>query len=157
MNEIWKDIEGFEGLYKISNYGKVKAIRSNRICFGSYDKDGYRQLALSKNGVKKWFKVHRLVAGAFIANTDKFSDVNHKDEVKTNNHIENLEWCARAYNNQYGSRGKPVIQVKNDNIVEKYRSITKAAKTTGNDISNIIACCQGRQKTCGGYVWRYAN
>lgn len=106
MQEIWKDIIGFEGVYEISSYGRVRSVKSGRIlstskCGGCR---GYLSVCLSKNGKRYGKLVHRLVAEAFIPVVEGLSEVNHKDEDKTNNRVENLEWCDHKYNMNYGSR-----------------------------------------------------
>ena len=113
MKEIWKDIEGYEGSYQISNYGRVKALPrqipgayNNRefIKKITHDNYGYPIVGLSKNGRSKTFTVHRLVAKAFLPNPHGLKEVNHKDENKENNCSENLEWCTTQYNLTYGHR-----------------------------------------------------
>lgn len=106
--EIWKDIEGFEGLYQVSSFGRVKSLRywgSDRaqILKLTDDKNGYKILGIWKNRKRYSKKVHRLVAEAFIPNPHNFPQVNHKDENPANNHVENLEWCTCKYNINYGS------------------------------------------------------
>ena len=103
MIEDWKDIPGYEGLYAVSNNGRVMNVRSGRILRWLNCKC-YMTVGLSKGGKVKTIYVHRLVAQAFIENPDNLSEVNHKDENKTNNSVDNLEWCDRKYNNNYGSR-----------------------------------------------------
>lgn len=102
--EIWKPVVGYEGLYEVSSYGRVRSLRRGRILTGTINRDGYVRCHIKVNGVLKSHFVHRLVAEAFIPNPDNLSCVNHKDEVKINNSVENLEWCDRKYNNNYGSR-----------------------------------------------------
>ena len=105
-NEIWKDIDGYKGLYQVSNLGRVKSLHHNKekILKGSYTKEGYHLISLSKEGTQKRYLVHRLVATAFIPNLYKLECVNHKDENPRNNNVDNLEWCTKAYNNCYGTR-----------------------------------------------------
>lgn len=107
--EIFVDIKGYEGLYQISNFGNVKSLgnekkRKEKIIKQGQSKKGYLFVNLYKNGKGKIYQVHRLVAIAFIENPNNFLQVNHKDEDKTNNVVENLEWCDAKYNNNYGSR-----------------------------------------------------
>lgn len=117
MTEIWKAIKGYEGLYEVSNLGNVRSlnrtvrrrqgyiIKKGRILIPFYEeKKGYYQVALAKDGKVKKHRVHRLVAVAFLENPFNYTDVNHKDEVKTNNNVDNLEWCTRKYNNNYGTK-----------------------------------------------------
>ena len=118
MEEIWKDIEGYEGLYQVSNYGNIKSLSKvvknaygvhrteDKILKPQTKKDGYLQIQLSKNGKQKHYKVHRLVALTYIANPNNYPCVNHKDENKSNNHVSNLEWCTYEYNTNYGTRNK---------------------------------------------------
>ena len=107
MQEVWKDIEGYNGKYQVSNYGRVRSTRfygrpKIRILNPSTSSDGYKRLTLFADGsVQKQVSVHRLVAEAFIPNPDNLEMVNHKDEVKTNNCVDNLEWCTRSYNQIY--------------------------------------------------------
>ena len=96
--EIWKDVKGFEGLYQVSNYGRVYSKITNKIMKPKIEKDGYYRLGLRKNGVRKFFRIHRLVALAFIPQEEYKPVVNHKDGNKLNNNVENLEWCTVSYN-----------------------------------------------------------
>lgn len=117
MEEQWKDIKGYEGLYEVSNLGNVRSldrtvkrgqgytIKEGRVLTPFYEeKKGYYQVVLAKDGKAKTYRVHRLVAVAFLENPNNYTDVNHKDEVKTNNNVDNLEWCTRKYNNNYGTK-----------------------------------------------------
>ncbi len=104
MEEIWKDIEGFEGEYMISNLGRVKSLKSNIILRQFEYRGGYLEVHLRKPKIKVHKKVHRLVAEAFLANPNHYKEVNHKDENKQNNMVNNLEWCSRSYNNTYNNR-----------------------------------------------------
>ena len=119
MQEIWKDISGFEGVYEISSYGRVRSVKSGRIlstskCGGCR---GYISVCLSKNGKRYGKLVHRLVAEAFIENTDNLPEVNHKDEDKSNNRVDNLEFCDHKYNMNYGTRN---IRSKDTHIKNGY-------------------------------------
>ena len=104
--EEWRDIKGYEGLYKVSNYGRVKSVErtikgrhfQGKILKGGKFSNGYLFVCLRKNGENKNHLTHRLVASAFLENHMSFTDVNHKDGNKTNNHVDNLEWCSRSYN-----------------------------------------------------------
>ena len=107
MKEEWKDVEGYENEYQVSNLGRVKSLKSNIIMKQNLNKKYNRySIMLWKNGKSKRFWVARLVAKAFVfnPNPDIFTQVNHKDENKTNNNSDNLEWCTVAYNNTYGTR-----------------------------------------------------
>ena len=104
MKEEWKPIEGYENLYWVSSYGNVKSKSKDKKL--SINLDGYYVTTLSKNGETKTFTVHRLVSKAFIPNPNKLPQVNHKDENKLNNCVDNLEWCNSNYNHNYGTRNK---------------------------------------------------
>lgn len=117
MTEIWKDIVGYEGLYQVSNLGNVKRLKGYKgrgkgyiveehLIQPSINSRGYQNVVLCKNGKTKTFTMHRLVAIAFLDNPDNLPQVNHKDENKTNNCVDNLEWCDSVYNNNYGTRNK---------------------------------------------------
>lgn len=124
--ELWKDIEGYEGLYQVSNYGKVKSLaRPRRIgmiwCIKKevlmqqrINPSGYKTVVLHKDGKKKTKLVHRLVAFAFIPNENFFPVINHKDEIKTNNYYKNLEWCTQSYNNMYGTKREKTQKTKRE-------------------------------------------
>jgi hypothetical protein len=113
MEEIWKDIKGYEGYYQVSNLGRVKSVArviqrkskpytvKEKILKARPDKDGYKYLVLCVNCKTKTTSIHRLVAQAFIPNPDNLPCINHKDENPANNNVENLEWCTYSYNNTY--------------------------------------------------------
>lgn len=116
MIEIWKPIANFEN-YEISNYGRVKSLNYNhanqeRILVPEVTKKGYLRICLSKNNIKYKFRIHRLVAEAFIPNPDNLPQVNHKDEDKINNCVYNLEWCDNKYNNNYGTKIERAIKTR---------------------------------------------
>ena len=167
MEEIFKSIEGYEELYQVSSYGRVKSLTRNKmlnteICCG------YQRVTLTKGKAKKHFLVHRLVAQAFIENPNNLPEVNHIDEDKMNNHVTNLEWCTRLYNANYGTaiercalkrinninRSKQVMCVETGVV---YPSLSEAARQTGNRKSAIWCCCKGKHKTCGGLKWKYVS
>lgn len=100
MEEIWKDIEGYEGIYQVSNIGRVKCVQNHK-CLNQYTSKGYKLVSLRKEGVFKSVSVHRLVAKAFCNGYFEGAVVNHKDENPLNNNAENLEWCTRSYNATY--------------------------------------------------------
>lgn len=102
--EIWKDVVGYEGLYKVSNYSRVWSVKRNIFLKPHDDVDGYCVVGLSKNGNQKNKKIHRLTMIAFVKNPNNYSQINHIDENKHNNYIGNLEWCDAKYNNNYGKR-----------------------------------------------------
>lgn len=116
MEEIWKEIEGYEGLYEVSNFGRVKSLKrdkNGKLMSLQKDKDGYPVVGLYFKGNLKLHKVHRLVAQTFLSNPDNLPQVNHKDEDKTNNMVDNLEWCTPGYNTNYGTRN---IRVRNKEL-----------------------------------------
>ena len=110
--EEWKNVIGYEGLYEVSNMGNVRNVRRNKLLKLTKTYYGYIQVNLYKNGIRTGLRVHRLVAQAFLPNPDNLPEVNHLDEDKTNNRVDNLEWCDRKYNNNYGDRLKKSINTK---------------------------------------------
>lgn len=171
MIEQWKNVTGFVGRYQVSNFGRVRSldmfingrVRHGRILTNRNRPDGYQDVLLSYNGKQYRPKVHRLVAQAFVANPDGLEEINHKDEDKTNNAVENLEWCTRKYNNAYRgllSRRAPSvsIQVKalfNDKQKE-FPSVKRAAKYFGISPSGIYDCLNNKQKTTHGMRFQRA-
>ena len=159
--EMWKDIKGYEGLYEVSNLGRVK---SKRKILKPIDGE-YLKVGLSKNGVQKTIAIHRLVAQCFVENKNNYSFVNHKDENKHNNSMENLEWCTNIYNVNYGKRNEKVSKSqskykiiqkdKNNKIIRKYDNIWDLRKSTNYETTNIRKCCKGQYKYAYGYIWEY--
>ena len=157
-----KDIKGYEGLYAITSCGKVWSYRNKKFLKPSNDSKGYLYVGLCKNGTRKQYRIHRLVAEAYIPNPDNLPEVNHKDENKEHNYIGNLEWCDRKYNCNYGTRterqakavSKPVFCLELNIIFE---SATTAGKALGLYQNHITSCCKGDRKTHGGYHWSYAE
>ena len=166
-SEIWKDVAGYEGFYQASNRGNVRSLARvdslGRKCRGrvlkqGYSSSGYLQVSLHKNGKFKNRTVHRLVAESFIHNPNGLPQVNHRDEVKDNNNVENLEWCDSKYNINYGTRIERVTRaqskkVKATNIetneVLTFNS-TKEAGRKGYDQSGVAKACKGVYKTNTG-------
>ena len=163
--EVWKDVTNYEGIYQVSNTGKVKRILPNgkeRLLRGKKDKDGYTEIILSKKQKKAYFRLHRLVAKAFIPNPENKPEVNHKDKNKQNNSVCNLEWATTVENIRHSfALGRkvsttPVLQFSaNGELLAYFDSIKEAAQTANVKQSNISACCNSRLKTVGGYIWRY--
>lgn len=159
--EEFKDIEGFEGLYQISNQGRVKSLandktKKEKILKSGKNKDGYLLINLWKNGKVKNYRVHRLVAQAFLPNPNNLSEVNHKDENKTNNNVNNLEWCDRQYNAEY-SQNKQVQQFSLDGtLLATFPSTIEVQRELGFNQGYISLCCNGRRKTAYKYKWKYA-
>lgn len=169
--EYWKDIKGYEGLYQVSNLGRIR--KENKI-ISPWTQLGYKIVGLWKNKKCKKFRVHRLVAEAFILNPNNYTQVNHKDEDKSNNSVENLEWCTQKYNNSYGNRTlkmletyknrhtsnaeKEVIQMSIDGTVLRiYKSLSEAARISGVSLGNLSDVCNKKphRKTLGGYKWDF--
>ena len=162
--EVWKDIQDYEGLYQISNLGRVKSFCKNKEKILKIFKNnhGYCQIDLFKDGRKKSLKVHRLVAQAFIPNFNMYKEINHIDCDKTNNCVDNLEWCTRSHNVNHlptklknaQSRYKKINQYDLDgNFIKTWDSIKEAKEyykcTNFNDV------LKGRKKTAKGFGWKY--
>ena len=165
MSEVWKDIEGYEGLYQISNYGRVKSLKygKERI-LKTVENNGYQHVLLFKNGKGKWFYVHRLVAMVFIPNPDNLTEINHISEIKNDNRVVNLEWCDRKYNVNYGTVkqriadkiSKKLFQYTLDGeLIREWQSAYEVKRQLGYSPCNISQCCNGKQKTSYGYIWSY--
>lgn len=167
--EIWKDIEGYEGLYKISNFGRIKSLPRNTTIkkekiLKQLKRNGYLYVKLCNNGDIKSFSVHRLVALSFLKNPNNFDYVNHKDENKYNNKVENLEWCSQKYNINYGSRNirvakklsTPICQYDLEgNFIKKWDSIQEAIREYNN--YHISSCLKYKRKTACGFIWKYCK
>lgn len=167
MNIQWKDIVGYEGLYRISSSGEVMsmprkgAFSEPRLLKKKLDTHGYYVVDLFKNGAGKRMKVHRLVALAFIPNPENKATVNHKDGNTINNSIDNLEWASQLENNLHcinvlKKRFKPVASYNKDgSLIKQYESVSAAAKDVGAEKTNIVKACRHRTKSCAGFVWEY--
>lgn len=169
MEENWKWIDGYEGLYKISNFGRVCSYWYNNIRLLKLHKinGGYYQVQLTNTQGCKSYLIHRLVAQAFIKNPNNYNQINHIDEDKSNNRADNLEWCDSKYNSNYGTRtkriieqttngklSKPIIQYdKNMNFVDEFPSISDAQRKL--HIKHISDVCLYKRNYCGGYIWRF--
>lgn len=153
-----RDIKGYEGIYAITSCGKVWSYRRKIFLKPSPDKDGYLRVSLMKDGQKKNVFIHRLVADAYISNPNGLPQVNHLNEIKTANYINNLAWCDAKENDNYGTRNKriskPVYCAELDKIFE---SQTAAADALGLDRRSISKCCIGTYKSTGGYHFKYAE
>ena len=158
-NEEWKFINGAEQKYQVSNKGRVKSMRNNKILKNSVGRRGYARVNL--NGRTRY--VHRLVAEAFIPNPKNLPIINHKDENKANNNANNLEWCDAKYNLEYNNgrerraepRRKAVYSIDENGRIERFASITKAAKAVDKSSGNICAVLKGHRNTIAGRRWFY--
>lgn len=168
--EIWKDVKGYEGYYQVSNMGNVKSIdrvnaigrryKGQRLKLRS-DRVGYKDVMLNKDGVSKRYKVHRLVAISFIDNPFNLPQVNHIDEVKDNNAVDNLEWCTDLYNKAHGSlkerrlkngvKQGVAIRVIKEGKVTTHHSIKSASRHLNIDRAMIYNCLNGQERTLDGY------
>ena len=174
--KIWRDIAGYEGLYQVSNMGRVKSLeriitRKNgrkqtireRILKPKTKRTGYLQVGLfNGRGKEKKFLVHRLVCGAFHENPENKPCVNHIDENKANNEANNLEWCTYKENNNHGTRtartSKPVGQYSIDgNLIKVWQSTREVERQLCFDHSTVSKAAQGKYKTAYGYVWKYID
>lgn len=163
MIESFKDINGFDGDYQISNLGRVKSLKKTKsiILKPGLNKPGYKFVILTKHGVQTNHMIHRLVALHFLPHSDK-TVVNHLDENKLNNCVDNLEWCTHKENLHHGTglqrmglaHSKPVT-----NGIETFTSAKDAERRTGVKYNNIIRVLHGYQnsKTAGGYHWSYVE
>ena len=162
MIENWKEIAGYEGLYLVSDQGRVKSMwhDKERILKPQDTSRGYFQVALCKDDKVNRLLVHRLVAEAFIKNPNNLDTVNHKDDMKTNNIVSNLEWMSRednvAYSRpQFSKRGVQMFDKKTGELLTTFPSISEAWRVTRIAQPSISACCKGKLKSAGGYVWKY--
>ena len=164
MEEIWCPIKGYESIYEVSDKGRVRSLKfgKERILKPIRNKDGYLLVNLCKNGEIKHCLVHRLVAKTFIPNPQNLPEVNHKDEDKENNSVQNIEWCDRKYNINYGTRtdrcSKPVLQfTKDGEFVKEWKSIRDAERNLGYFHNNISSCCTGRLKSAYNFIWEFKD
>lgn len=174
MQEIWKDINGYDGKYKVSNLGNVKNNRE-KIMKIQVRKDGYAIIVLSKNGIQKAHYIHSLVANAFISRPNGKEEINHIDANKANNRVDNLEWVTKRENHLHavrmnlkpvcpliGKRGKdcplskPVFQYTPDGkLVKIWSSRLEAAAYYHCDPNSITRCIHGGRKRLKGFVWKH--
>ena len=174
--KVWKPINEYDGYYEVSNFGEIKSLfryvnvkngfRSvpEKILKPKIDKDGYLRVVLQKERKQKHFLVHRIVAETFIDNPKNLPHVNHKNENKIDNRVENLEWCTEKYNCNYGNRNKKLSESKykpinqytlNGDFVKRWESGLLIEKETGFNAKNISACCCKVKKTAYGYIWEF--
>lgn len=183
-NEQWRDVPNYEGLYQVSNLGRIRRMPKGKIRVQKATKNGYLQINLCKENKIRWVGVHRLVATAFVPNPDNLPIVNHKDEDKHNNCVDNLEWVTPRQNAVYGTgiqrqiekrrhndpnklRWKEIAMKhavkccrynKTDNsLVKQYNSLTEAAQDSGINIKTILNQCKGKSQSRTSTYWRYAE
>lgn len=184
MQEIWKDIEGYEGLYQVSNLGNVKSLNYKRMGFSRLltpkcNNDGRLWVELRKNGKGKAFLIHRLVGTCFIPNPHGLPQINHIDENPKNNTVENLEWCTQEYNIKYYYERHPYTErsqninysdkygkridlrvnqfTKDGKFVKRWENSRQIKSKNGWSDWSISECCRNKRKTAYGFIWQYAN
>ena len=167
IKEEWKDIKGYEGLYQVSNKGQVKSTHNDIILKPAMNNHGYYWVDLLNHGIRKADTIHRLVAQAFISNPNNYPQVNHKDENKSNNRVDNLEWCTAQYNHDYGTRNEraikhmaeaisiPVVQLDNNHKLIKVWKSASSVNIQGIEHQHISECCSGKIITYKNYYWLY--
>lgn len=171
---MWKDIYNYEGKYIIDNNGNVKNVKSGKVLSPANSGKGYMMLYLIKDGVKERKYIHRIVAESFIPNPNNYKQVNHKDGIKNNNNVENLEWVTPSQNIKHAYReglkkpffsgingknhpcSKGILQIdKNNNIIKKWENISRASEELNISVPCISMCCNGIRKTAGNYCWKF--
>ena len=182
MKELWKDIKGYEGLYQVSNLGRVKSlereeyvynykthckikrVRKEKIIKIHKQQNGYFRCCLCKNSIKKYYWIHRLVAQAFIPNSNSLPEVNHKDEKPINNCVNNLEWCTVKYNCNYGTgiqrqvekRKKKFVQYDlAGNLIKIWDGLCDIEYELGIPRANIYKCCKNQRHHANHFKWKY--
>ena len=172
--EEWKPVVGYEGLYEVSNLGRVKSLgneysRKEKILKQRKDKYGYLIINIYKEGKIKTCKVHRLVANAFLENPNNYPCVNHIDENPLNNQVDNLEWCTHQYNSNYGTciqrraekltnrqdQSKQVYQYTKDGTLVAILKSTRECERNGFNQGAVSKCCLCKLKSHKGYIWSY--
>ena len=180
MKEVWKACPDYEGLYEVSNLGRIRSVDrivlrngnpmklKGKVLTTTKQWSGHLNVCVCKNGVCKNIRLHRFIARAFIPNPLNLPEVNHKDENPANNRANNLEWCDHKYNMNYGTIierrlkkiSHPVVQMTKDGIdIATFCSTREAERITGIFHHNIAKCAKGKRhyKTAGGYKWRFGN
>ena len=175
--EEWQAVKGYEGLYEVSNQGRVKSLPRNttkgKILVAEKNHRGYYRVGLTKNNKQKHFSIHRLVAEVFIPNPQNKPQVNHIDGNKQNNSVENLEWVTHSENMKHATEmglnpmvennavhSKPVEMLSLHGVcIQVFKSIADASRHTGIPQNSICQCCLNHKgyKTAGGFVWKYGK
>ena len=155
-NEIWKDVVGYEGRYRVSNRGRIYSLITNKFLKFQKNSKGYYFVKLRKDGESKTSMVARLVAEAFIPNQENKPQCDHIDKDKTNNDVSNLRWVSSDENWEHGTQnGRRITPVQCIETGIVYKSIMEAERQTGIRNGNICMVCKGQRKTAGGYHWCY--
>jgi hypothetical protein len=175
LKESWKSVVGYEGLYEVSSFGCVKSLKrkyaGERMLKQRKASSGYLYVDLYKNGTRKSFRVHKLVANSFVENPLSLPQINHIDGNKQNNNVRNLEWCTARGNivhavkhglkrstRNHAAISKTVKMYTSDGAyINTYPSTREAERQTGILQQSISKCCLGKRRTAGGYTWRYAD
>ena len=168
MEEIWKDIPEYLGIYQVSNYGLIRKIgrcKKPKFMTPKPNQKGYLRVCFSIGGKKRYYRVHRLVAQAFIPNPDNKPQINHKDGNKLNNNVSNLEWVTNQENCEHAQRNgltnhreRPVVLIKNGKIIKRFDSIRDAARQTNIGCQNIyyqLTNCKHKQKKTKDIAWAF--
>ena len=164
--EEWRDVDGYQGLYKVSNKGRLWIIKKARLMSEHSDNRNRLSVCLCKNGIVKRYVLARIVATAFIRKPNPDEEINHLDENPLNNCVENLEWCLHKYNCNYGTRIKriaekqsiPIIQLTlSGEFVARHASMQSASRSLGLDAGHICDACNGNREYAYGYKWRFED
>lgn len=175
MTEIWKTAKGYEGLYEVSNLGNVRSLNYHnwgivRNLTPVMDKYGYMRVCLCKGNKQYNGLVHRMVARAFLENPLDLPQINHINEDKSDNRVENLEWCDCLYNNNHGTRNERISKSKRNtksktviqmdlqgNFIREWVSLNEIMRVLGFNAAFVARCCHGVKPTAYGYRWQYAT
>lgn len=152
-----RDIKNYEGLYAVTSCGRVWSYRAKKFLKTRYTKNGYELVDLHKDNNTETFYVHRLVGEAYLPNPNNYAEINHKSERKSENHINNLEYCTRSYNLTYGTRLEKFHKaVYCEELNRMFNSLSEAAKELNLSVQAVCDCVKGRSKTANGKHLRYA-